>query len=92
MSDAPNENAAGAGPYPSGLDKPVQEHLGKELRGIYNVIADKPAYLGESPLPAALETQLDRLARRLTASEQGAAAVDAALQELSDSPEGETQE
>jgi len=86
MSDAPDKNAAGAGPY-SGLDKPVQEHLGKELRGIYNVVADKPAYLGESPLPAALETQLDRLNRRLTASEQGAAAVDAALQGLTDPDE-----
>ena len=58
----------------------MQEHLGKELRGIYNVVAEKPAYLGESPLPAALETQLDRLARRLTASELGAAAVSEALQ------------
>ena len=70
MSDAPD----------NGLDKPVQEHLGKELRGIYNVVAEKPAYLGESPLPAALETQLDRLACRLTASELGAAAVSEALQ------------
>jgi hypothetical protein len=81
MSDPPDEDARPeAPPYPSILDRPVQEHLGKELRGIYNVLADKPTYLGESALPTAFDTQLDRLARRVTASEQGAAAVREALQ------------
>lgn len=81
MSDPPDEDARPeTRPYPSTLDKPVQEHLGKELRGVYNVLADKPTYLGESALPAAFDTQLDRLARRVAASEQGAAAVSEALQ------------
>jgi hypothetical protein len=44
------------------------------------MLADKPTYLGESALPAAFDTQLDRLARRVAASEQGAAAVSEALQ------------
>lgn len=81
MSDAPDEDARPAArPYPSSLDKPVQEYLGKELRGIYNVLADKPTYLGESALPAAFDMQLNRLERRVAASEQGAAAVRKALQ------------
>jgi hypothetical protein len=92
MSDPPNDDVRPeTGPYPSTLDKPVQEHLGKELRGVYNVLADKPTYLGESTLPAAFDLQLDRLARRITASEQGAAAVSEALQ-ISDRRSDEIEE
>ena len=92
MPDPPDEDARPeTQPYPSTLDKPVQEHLGKELRGIYNVLADKPTYLGESALPAAFDAQLNRLARRVAASEQGAAAVSEAL-EIPDHPSDEVQD
>ena len=67
------------GSYPSSLERPVQEHLGKTLRAIYQIMAEKPTYLGEPSFPAAFEAQLDRLARRVTAGERGTSAVAKAL-------------
>ena len=93
MSDEPGEDARPKTRlYPSALDKSAQEHLGKELRGLYNVLADKPTYLGESVIPAAFNMQLDRLARRVIASEAGAAAVSEALERPSEHPSDEPQE
>ena len=39
----------------TGLSRPIQEHLGRELRTTYNADApDKPAYLGDPVLPVLL--------------------------------------
>jgi hypothetical protein len=93
MSDEPGEDARPKTcPYPSALDKSAQEHLGKELRGLYNVLADKPTYLGESVIPAGFDVQLNRLARRVIASEAGAAAVSEALESPSEHPSDKPQE
>ena len=79
MPDDTKEAApSAAGPY-SGLEKLIQEHIGKELRGFYNVMADKPAYLGDPTLPAELQSKLLQLSRRLAVSQQGAEAVKEAL-------------
>ena len=62
-----------------GLGKDVQDHLGKELRGLYKVVADQPAYLGDPTLPRELEDKLTRLDTRIAAGEQGIEAVQKAL-------------
>ena len=69
------------GQGPATLNKSVQEHLGQELRGVYNSVSDKPTYLGESALPPKFDLQLNRLARRVVASERGSAAVAGAMQD-----------
>lgn len=44
------------------LPRPVQEHLGLQLRTSYNeVMEEKPAYLGDPALPLEFELQLQRL-------------------------------
>ena len=48
------------------LSRPIQEHLGRQLRSVYNESAAKPAFLGDSALPA----QFERLIRRIETSER----------------------
>jgi hypothetical protein len=67
------------GSYPSTLERAVQEQLGKTLRELYRVTAERPACFAEPSFPAAIEAQLDRLASRVTAGERGASAMAEAL-------------
>jgi hypothetical protein len=80
----PGEDAAGAG-----LSRPIQEHLGRELRTTYNAEApEKPAYLGDPVLPLEFELLLQRLEvserQRIgeIAHSHGIEAVERALREL----------
>jgi len=73
----------------TGLSRPVQEHLGRELRTTYNAEGqDKPAYLGDPVLPLEFEVLLERLdvserqKIRHIAHSQGIKAVERALREL----------
>ena len=80
MSDDPKEAAvSAANPY-SGLERTIQEQLGRELRALYNSMADKPAYLGDPALPAELQMKLLQLSRRVAVSNKGAEAVASALE------------
>jgi hypothetical protein len=78
MSDETSGDDDGAA-HRGGLTKPVQEHLGHELRSVYNQMADKPRYLGDPALPPELEHQLVRLETSLEVSENAMAAVKEAL-------------
>jgi hypothetical protein len=46
------------------LPPPVQEHLGKELRAAYQQATEKPAFLGDTSLPTAIEEKVEQLAER----------------------------
>jgi hypothetical protein len=72
MPDAPERNEAPAAPVDavgpdsdkpsSSLPRPIQEHLGLQLRTSYNTVtAEKPAYLGDPAVPLEFELQLQRL-------------------------------
>lgn len=74
----PTKNADDA-PAPPGLDKTIQESIGRKLRSAYNQIADKPAYLGDPALPPEMEDQITRLGTKIRANEEGIAAVAEAL-------------
>ena len=67
------------------LSRSIQEHLGRQLRSVYNESAAKPAFLGDTDLPP----QFERLIRRIETSEKvhevGVEAVRKAL-----GPEGGT--
>jgi hypothetical protein len=51
---------------PDALPKPIQEHLGRQLRSAYNAQAEKPAFLGDPVVPP----QFERLIRRIEVSEK----------------------
>ena len=74
----------GASPLPA----PVQEHLARQLRATYQVMAAKPAYLGDPALPLEFERHIERLASRERAEIRekvhnlGIEAVEAALEEV----------
>jgi len=89
--DAPSEQESGSGVVDSGvvLPRPIQEHLGQQLRTTYNAEeSEKPAYLGDTALPLEFELQLQRLEaserRRLRemAHDLGTQAVEQALRDL----------
>jgi hypothetical protein len=61
------------------LDRPIQDHLGRQLRSILNQVADKPAYLGDPALPPEFDQQLHRLERTVKTHEIGVRAVGEAL-------------
>jgi hypothetical protein len=106
MPDAPERDespavspaeAASAGPEAAGagLPRPIQEHLGQQLRTTYNVeTAEKPAYLGDPVLPLEFELLLQRLEAserqriREMAHTQGIEAVERALRDLGAGPAG----
>jgi hypothetical protein len=71
------------------LPKPIQEHLGRQLRSTYNAEADRPAFLGDPAIPP----EFERLIRRIEIGEKvhefGVEAVRQALQPgalVSDAP------
>ena len=61
--DEASRNAgADAAPEPaSGLARPLQEHLARELRSTYHATEEKPAFLGDPAIPVEFEYQLQRL-------------------------------
>ena len=84
--DAPPEQAG------AGLPRPIQEHLGRQLRTSYNAeTEEKPAYLGDPALPLEFELLLQRLEVserqriRKMAHDQGLEAVERALREIAES-------
>ena len=70
------------------LPPPVQEHLAQQLRATYQVMAAKPAYLGDPALPPEFERHIERLENRERAEIRekahnlGVEAVEAALEEV----------
>ena len=58
MPSDPYEN------HDAALPEPVREHLGQQLRSVYNVQAEKPDYLGDPGLPPEFTPQLRRLGTR----------------------------
>lgn len=95
----PTESSAseGAGGPVAPLERPIQEHLGKQLRSTYNVLTEKPAFLGDPAVPS----QFDGLIQKLEARDRqrteaihdrAVAAVEGALQEaLGAGPEPDDQ-
>jgi hypothetical protein len=65
----------------SGLPRPVQEHLGQQLRTTYQAMAEKPAFLGDTSVPPELDRHLQSLETREKVRHQGLEAVRTALQE-----------
>ena len=85
----PSQGAAAAGhEKPSGLPRPLQEHLAQQLRSTYQAGAEKPAFLGDPAIPAELEQHLQRLEaaemgrRREKVHNQGVEAVKSALEDI----------
>lgn len=68
------------------LPRPVQEHLGRQLRAAYRAAEPPPAYLGDPALPSTFDDVVRRLASREGAPERagarGLSAVRVALQDL----------
>ena len=70
------------------LPRPVQDHLGRELRACYYEREDRPKYLGDPALPLEFDPYLYRLEQKERASrimrirEQGTRAVADALSDL----------
>jgi hypothetical protein len=57
-----DEASGSAAPEPaSGLPRPLQEHLARELRSTYHATEEKPAFLGDPTIPVEFEYQLQRL-------------------------------
>ena len=73
---------------PTVLPPPVQEHLAQQLRATYQVMADKPTFLGDPVLPPEFDRHIARLEERERteirekAHNLGVEAVEAALQDL----------
>jgi hypothetical protein len=60
--EASTSVTAPAAPEPaSGLPRPLQEHLARELRSSYHATEEKPAFLGDPAIPVEFEYQLQRL-------------------------------
>lgn len=70
------------------LPSPVQEHLAQQLRATYQVMSEKPAFLGDPVLPPEFDRHIARLEERERkdvrekAHNLGIEAVEAALQDL----------
>jgi hypothetical protein len=75
------------------LGRPLQEHLGQQLRTTYHVMTDKPSFLGDPAVPPQFEEHLQRLEakdrerHRDKVRQRGIAAVETALQGLAQPPE-----
>ncbi|MER2264457.1 hypothetical protein [Methylobacterium oxalidis] len=75
------DDEAGQNPV---LPEPVRDHLGQQLRTVYNVESDKPRYLGDEAVPQVFEPQIKRLETRLKTHEEGTSAVEGALDRILD--------
>jgi hypothetical protein len=78
----PQPEASSAGEPGSPLPRPLQEHLGQQLRTTYHELAPKPAFLGDPAIPPEFEHHLQRLETREKIHNQGVEAVKAALEDL----------
>lgn len=85
-------DAAPAGPVV--LSKEVQEHIGQQLRTEYDIVAEKPSFLGDPAIPEQFDWQIARLETRERAHSEALEAVEKALEEIvldlgdEESPEG----
>ncbi len=61
------------------LPRPLQEHLAQQLRAEYQLVADKPAFLGDPAIPPEFDRHIRRLDVQEKAHERGIEAVKAAL-------------
>jgi hypothetical protein len=77
-SELPPDGAADPAHEP--LPKPIQEHLGRQLRSTYNAEADRPAFLGDPAIPPQFERLIRRIAIGEKVHEFGVEAVRQALQ------------
>ena len=77
-----HEGDVGEGTPKRGLDRPVQDALGEQLRTALNETAEKPAYLGDPAIPVEFEHQLLRLESTIEVREKGVEAVRDALLDL----------
>ena len=67
------------------LPEPVRDHLGQQLRAVYQVSADQPQFLGEdATVPEAFAPHIARLETRLKTHEEGTEAVEQALGKILD--------
>ncbi|HEY7382605.1 MAG TPA: hypothetical protein VH743_02960 [Beijerinckiaceae bacterium] len=86
---APAGRDEAAGPA---LARPLQEHLGQQLRTTYTALTDKPAFLGDAAVPPQFEEHLQRLEAKdrerhhEKVRQRGIAAVENALQNLDVEP------
>lgn len=95
--DANEQDHAAATPEPSGsggqgsparpaaeaaLPRDVQEHLGQQLRTEYDVVAEKPAFLGDPAIPEQFDWHIMRLETRERAHNQAVEAVERALEDI----------
>ena len=60
--ESPEEEAVTTPP----LSRPIQEHLGRQLRSAYNDSAPRPAFLGDTNVPP----EFERLIRRIEITEK----------------------
>src|SRR5688500_14903308 len=75
-------------PGATALPRPLQEHLAQQLRAEYQLVADKPAVLGDPAIPPEFDRHIQRLDVQEKAHERGVEAVKAALD--LDEEDGET--
>jgi|RhiMetdeSRZDD1v2_1073273.scaffolds.fasta_scaffold947857_2 hypothetical protein len=74
------------------LARPLQEHLGQQLRTTYTALNDKPAFLGDTAVPPQFEEHLQRLEAKDRerhhdkVRQRGIDAVASALQNLDGEP------
>lgn len=66
----------------SGLAPDIREHLGVQLRTEYDVISEKPAFLGDPAIPPQFEEQIVRLETRERVHTKAVEAVAHALQDV----------
>lgn len=64
------------------LPRDVQEHLGQQLRTEYDVVAEKPAFLGDPAIPEQFDWHIMRLETRERAHNQAVEAVERALEDI----------
>ena len=79
VAPGPHDPEGHVAPGSSGLTRPLQEHLGQQLRTTYQVMEEKPAFLGDTNVPPELEAPLQRLETREKIRHQGLEAVRTAL-------------
>ena len=70
------------------LPRPLQEHLAQQLRAEYQLVADKPAFLGDPAIPPEFDRHIRRLDVQEKAHDLGVEAVKAAL--VLDEEDGES--
>ena len=70
----------------AGLERPLQEHLGQQLRATYNTLDLKPAYLGDPAIPPEFDEQIYRIEQSQIARERGVEAVEEALRDIAEHP------